>query len=180
MYEILWFYNHLLTLHGSTAIHSTSTPVIFVYSRVVVIHLKFGAKLQSSLRIWPCDYLVPLNRQSKPPPFSSVTYHKYWALAHPRPRFSVIHFACIGVAPPQMFKPRRAQSTGSNSNAGKWIKLDLPKTQTSFPMCEHFNDLRWGAIIVIFLIQEESNMYVSRRKSLFVDTCSQLLSFLNE
>ena len=52
----------------------------------------------------------------------------------------------------------------------KWIKLDLPRTQPSFPMCEHSNDLRWGVIIVILLIQEECNMYVSRSKSLFVDT----------
>ena len=52
----------------------------------------------------------------------------------------------------------------------KWIKLDLPKTQPSFTMCEHSNDLRWGVIIVILLIQEECNMYVSRSKSLFVDT----------
>ena len=38
-------------------------------------------------------------------------------------RSSLIYFACIGVAPPQLFM-RREQSRGSNSNAGKWIKMD--------------------------------------------------------
>ena len=76
--------------------------------------------------------------------------------------------------------PLKCSSRGVHSRRGaspmlaKWIKLDLPKTQPSFPMCEYSSeyeyDLRWRVIIAILLIQEACNMYVSRSKSLFVDT----------
>ena len=36
-----------------------------------------------------------------------------------RGRSSLIHFSCIGIAPPRLFMPRREQSRGSNSVAGK-------------------------------------------------------------
>ena len=129
VWNLVIIYHHLLTLHGSTDIHCTSTPVIFVYFRVVDDHSKFGPKLlnHGSLHTWPCVYLVPINRRCELPAFSSVAYHKYWALTHPRPRSSVIHFACIGVAPSQMFMPRHAQSTGATPMQANGSNLIYPR-----------------------------------------------------
>ena len=45
------------------------------------------------------------------------------------PRSSLIHFACIGVAPPRLFTPQDLTVEGEQlQKQAKWIKLDLAYT----------------------------------------------------
>ena len=53
------------------------------------------------------------------PTFAKLPYHSTRISG----RSSLIHFACIGVAPPQLFKSQ-AQGEATQTQA-KWIKLDL-------------------------------------------------------
>ena len=57
------------------------------------------------------------------PTFGKLPYHSTRISG----RSSLIHFACIGVAPPQLFM-LQAQGEATQTQA-KWIKLDLNQWQ---------------------------------------------------
>ena len=59
-----------------------------------------------------------------PTNISCVWLNRYGRVANTRS--SLILFACIGVAPPQLFTPCD-QSRGETTMQAKWIKLDLSK-----------------------------------------------------
>ena len=69
-------------------------------------------------------------------------------------RSSLIHFACIGVAPSQLYTLRREQSRGATPMQAKWITLDLDETGRKHPTAQFLAKALAGYYHSLFLLRD--------------------------